>query len=165
MEITFAGAAREVTGSCHLLHINGRTIALDCGLFQGRRAEVASKNRELPIAVDALHAVVLSHAHIDHAGRLPFLVKEGFRKTIWATPATHDLCALMLMDSAHIQEKDAEHLARHGKEAIEPLYGQRDAAQTIGQMIGVPYDKSFVVAPGVEATFFDAGHILGSASV
>ena len=165
MEIIFAGAAREVTGSCHLLHINGHTIALDCGLFQGRRAEVASKNRELPVDVGVLDAVVLSHAHIDHCGRLPFLNKSGFRKTIWATPATRDLCAIMLMDSAHIQEKDAEHLARRGKECIEPLYDQRDAAQTIGQMNAVPYDRSFTVVPGVEAMFYDAGHILGSASV
>ncbi len=165
MEITFAGAAREVTGSCHLIHINGHTIALDCGLFQGRRAEAASKNRELPVDIDSLSAVVLSHAHIDHAGRLPLLVKAGFRKTIWATPATRDLSALMLVDSAHIQEKDAEHLARRGKEHLEPLYGQRDAAQTISQMNAVPYEKRFTIVPGVEATFHDAGHILGSASV
>lgn len=165
MEITFAGAAREVTGSCHLLRVNGQTIALDCGLFQGRRAEANVKNRELPVSVDELDAVILSHAHIDHAGRLPFLTKAGFRRTIWATPATRDLSAIMLMDSAHIQEKDAEHLTRHGKECIEPLYAQRDVAQVIGQMNAVPYERSFTVASGVDAMFYDAGHILGSASV
>src|SRR5262245_12918006 len=124
MELTFAGAAREVTGSCHLLHCNGQTIALDCGLFQGRRLESAEKNQQLPWPVENLDAVVLSHAHIDHAGRLPLLVRRGFSKTIWATPATRDLAAYMLVDSAHIQEKDAEHLSRHGKPYVEPLYDQ-----------------------------------------
>lgn len=165
MEITFAGAAREVTGSCHLLHVGGRTVALDFGLFQGRRAEADQKNRQLPIDVGQLDAIVLSHAHIDHSGRLPLAVREGFDKTIWTTPATRDLCAYMLMDSAHIQEKDAEHLARHKKSFIEPLYGQQDAAKTIGRMISVPYDRPFSVVPGVTATYVDAGHILGSASV
>ncbi len=165
MEVTFAGAAREVTGSCHLLRVGGRTVALDFGLFQGRRAEAEAKNRQLPIDVDALDAVVLSHAHIDHAGRLPLIVREGFRKTIWTTPATRDLCAYMLMDSAHIQEKDAEHLARHKKSFVEPLYGQRDAANAISQMNCVPYNRPFEVVPGVVATYVDAGHILGSASV
>ncbi|MFN8570444.1 MAG: MBL fold metallo-hydrolase [Gemmatimonadaceae bacterium] len=165
MEITFAGAAREVTGSCHLLRVAGRTIALDFGLFQGRRAEADAKNRQLPIDVEELDAVVLSHAHIDHSGRLPLIVRQGYRKTIWATPATRDLCAYMLMDSAHIQEKDAEHLARHQKSFVEPLYGQKDAANAIGQMNCVPYNRPFDVVPGVVATYVDAGHILGSASV
>jgi metallo-beta-lactamase family protein len=165
VELTFAGAAREVTGSCHLLHCNGRTIALDCGLFQGRRSEADAKNRELPLPVEELDAVVLSHAHIDHAGRLPLLCRHGFNKTIWATAATRDLSAYMLMDSAHIQEKDAEHLSRRGKPAVEPLYDQRDAARTLELMIGTPYEKAFEVVPGVTARFVDAGHILGSASV
>ncbi len=165
MELTFAGAAREVTGSCHILRVNGKAIALDCGLFQGRRSESSLKNRELPMPVDELDAVVLSHAHIDHAGRLPFLTKSGFRGTIWATPATRDLCSFMLMDSAHIQEKDAEHLSRKGKEYVEPLYRQHDVVSAIGQIHAVPYERTFAVVPGVEATFHDAGHILGSASV
>ena len=104
MEIEFSGAAREVTGSCHILRANGKTILLDCGLFQGRRRESAEKNARLPIPVDEIDAIVLSHAHIDHCGRLPFLVRQGYAKTIWATSATRDLCAIMLADSAHIQE-------------------------------------------------------------
>jgi len=165
MEITFAGAAREVTGSCHLVHTNGRTIALDFGLFQGRRSESDRKNRELPTDPGQLDAVVLSHAHIDHAGRLPLLVKSGFRGTIWCTPATRDLSAYMLADSAHIQEKDAEFLTRRRKEHAEPLYSMADAALTLEQMVSVPYDRPMEIFPGVRVTFVEAGHILGSASV
>jgi metallo-beta-lactamase family protein len=165
VEITFAGAAREVTGSCHLLHVNGRTVALDCGMFQGRRSESAEKNRTLPLPIENLDAVVLSHAHIDHSGRLPFLVAQGYGKTIWATSATRDLSAIMLADSAHIQEKDAEYLAKHKKGFIEPLYGIRHAVRAVELMVGVPYNKQFDVIPGVRGTYVDAGHILGSASV
>ena len=165
MEITFAGAAREVTGSCHLLHVNGHTVALDCGMFQGKRQETAEKNRRLPIPIEDLDAVVLSHAHIDHSGRLPFLVAEGYSQTIWATSATRDLSAVMLADSAHIQERDAEFLAKHRKDFVEPLYGIRHAVRTMELMVGVPYNKPFDVVPGVRATYVDAGHILGSASV
>ena len=165
MEITFIGAAREVTGSCHLLHVNGYTVALDCGMFQGKRSESAEKNRALPLPIADLDAVVLSHAHIDHSGRLPFLVAQGYTKTIWSTAATRDLCAVMLADSAHIQEKDAEFLARREKEFVEPLYGMRHAVRTMELMVGVPYNKPFDVVPGVRGTYVDAGHILGSASV
>ena len=165
MEITFAGAAREVTGSCHLLHVNGHTVALDCGMFQGKRSESTEKNRALPAPVGEIDAVVLSHAHIDHSGRLPFLVAQGYTKTIWATSATRDLCAVMLADSAHIHEKDAEFLARKGKEFVKPMYGLRHAVRTQELMVGVPYNKPFDVVPGVIGTYVDAGHILGSASV
>ena len=165
MEITFAGAAREVTGSCHLLHVNGHTVALDCGMFQGKRSESAEKNRTIPVPVADLDAVVLSHAHIDHSGRLPFLVAQGYSKTIWSTAATRDLCAIMLADSAQIQEKDAEFLAKRHKEFVEPLYGIRHAVRTMELMVGVPYNKPFDVVPGVTGTYVDAGHILGSASV
>ncbi|HKY98075.1 MAG TPA: MBL fold metallo-hydrolase [Gemmatimonadaceae bacterium] len=165
MEITFVGAAREVTGSCHLLHVNGHTVALDCGMFQGKRSESAEKNRALPLPIADLDAVVLSHAHIDHSGRLPFLVAQGYTKTIWSTAATRDLCAVMLADSAHIQEKDAEFLAKREKEFVEPLYGMRHAVRTMELMVGVPYNKPFDVVPGVRGTYVDAGHILGSASV
>jgi metallo-beta-lactamase family protein len=165
LEITFVGAAREVTGSCHLLHVNGYTVALDCGMFQGRRQESADKNRKLPIPIKDLDAVVLSHAHIDHSGRLPYLIAEGYSKTIWATSATRDLCAIMLADSAHIQEKDAEFLAKRRKDFIEPLYGMRHAVRTMDLMVGVPYNKMFDVVPGLRASYIDAGHILGSASV
>jgi metallo-beta-lactamase family protein len=165
LEITFVGAAREVTGSCHLLHVNGYTVALDCGMFQGKRSESAEKNKALPLPIADLDAVVLSHAHIDHSGRLPFLVAQGYTKTIWATAATRDLCAVMLADSAHIQEKDAEFLAKREKEFVEPLYGMRHAVRTMELMVGVPYNKPFDVVPGVRGTYVDAGHILGSASV
>ena len=165
MHVTFSGAAREVTGSHHLLTVGDHTIALDCGLFQGQRAMSREKNVRLPFPAERLSAAVLSHAHIDHAGRLPLLVKEGFTGTVWATAATRDLCAIMLADSAHIQEKDAEFLRRRGREAVEPLYGIRDVPPLMHQMVGLPYDKPFDVCPGVRATFVDAGHILGSASV
>lgn len=165
MEIQFIGAAREVTGSCHLVHVGGKTIALDCGLFQGHRAEAYEKNRVLPVDPDVLDAVVLSHAHIDHAGRLPLLAAHGFSKTIWATAATCDLAAVMLADSAHIQESDADFLERRHRKAVPPLYTMRDAAHVSDLMVGVPYGKTFDVVPGVRATFVDAGHILGSASV
>jgi metallo-beta-lactamase family protein len=165
MELTFAGAAREVTGSCHILRANGRTIVLDCGLFQGRRSDVGGKNRRLPLPVGDIDAVVLSHAHIDHAGRLPFLVAQGYRGRIHATVATRDLCVVMLADSAHIQEKDVDFLRRHGKPAEDPLYTLRDVSATLTQMTPHRYGERFEVAPGVHARFFDAGHILGSASV
>jgi metallo-beta-lactamase family protein len=134
-------------------------------MFQGKRSESAEKNRALPLPIADLDAVVLSHAHIDHSGRLPFLVAQGYTKTIWSTAATRDLCAVMLADSAHIQEKDAEFLAKREKEFVEPLYGMRHAVRTMELMVGVPYNKPFDVVPGVRGTYVDAGHILGSASV
>ena len=165
MDITFVGAAREVTGSCHLLRVGGRTVALDCGLFQGRRAPTRARNAQLPLPVEQLDAVVLSHAHIDHSGRLPFLAARGFAGTIWATSATRDLGEAMLADSAHIQEKDAEFLRRHHRDVEPPLYGMVDAVRAHELMAGIPYERTFEVVPGVRASFVDAGHILGSASV
>ena len=134
-------------------------------MFQGRRQEAAEKNRQLPLPIEKLDAVVLSHAHIDHSGRLPYLIAEGYSKTIWATSATRDLSAVMLADSANIQEKDAEFLAKRRKDFVEPLYGMRHAVRTMDLMVGVPYNRAFDVVPGVKATYIDAGHILGSASV
>ncbi len=165
MQLTFHGAAREVTGSCHIVQAHGRTILLDCGMFQGKRSDVRRKNLELPVPIDRLDAVVLSHAHIDHSGRLPLLVREGYAKAIHCTAATRDLCMPMLADSAHIQEKDAEFLAKRRKEVFEPLYGTRDVARTIDLMQSHAYGERFAVAPGMFVTFSDAGHILGSASV
>src|SRR5829696_6983138 len=165
VEIEFSGAAREVTGSCHIVRTNGRTILLDCGLFQGRRKESAEKNKRLPLPTSEIDAVVLSHAHIDHAGRLPFLVRHGYDRKIHTTSATRDLAAIMLADSAHIQEKDAEFLSRRNREAVEPLYSMVHATQTTQQMLGHTYDEWFEVLPGVRALYTDAGHILGSASV
>ena len=165
MEITFAGAAREVTGSCHIVQVNGKHVLLDCGLFQGRRQETQSKNLRLPMDVSRIDAVVLSHAHIDHAGRIPLLVREGYRGTVWCTAATRDLAVVMLADAAHIQEKDAEFLTRHRKDSVAPLYSMVDATRAADLMAGVPYRKTFDVTAGVRVTFVDAGHILGSASV
>lgn len=169
MHIEFSGAAREVTGSCHILRVGSgshqRTVLLDCGMFQGKRSESRAKNAKLPVPVDEIDAVILSHAHIDHAGRLPYLVAQGYKGTIWATAATRDLCAIMLADSAHIQEKDAEFLAKHRNEFIEPLYRAEDATRTIEQMVGMPMRKWFEVTDGVRALFTEAGHILGSASI
>jgi metallo-beta-lactamase family protein len=165
VEVEFVGAAREVTGSCHLVRANGATIALDCGLFQGRRQESREKNEQLPQSLASADAVVLSHAHIDHAGRIPFLVARGFRGPIYCTPATRDLCAIMLADSAHIQVKDAEYLERRGRAHAAPLYDQGAVVQTLNQMVSVPYNHPITVAPGAVATFHEAGHILGSASI
>jgi metallo-beta-lactamase family protein len=165
MEIEFFGAAREVTGSCHIVRTGGKTILLDCGLFQGKRRESEEKNLRLPVPVDEIDAIVLSHAHMDHAGRLPYLTSKGYDKTIWCTAATHDLAAIMLADSAHIQEMDAKYLSKRNRQAVQPLYDGDDARRAVERMVGVPYNKTVEVVPGVTATFTDAGHILGSASV
>jgi metallo-beta-lactamase family protein len=165
VKLTFHGAAREVTGSCHIVRHEGRTILLDMGLFQGKRSDVRAKNLALPVSPGEIAAVLLSHAHIDHAGRLPYLVRQGFRGPIYATGATKDLCQVMLMDSAHIQEKDAEFLAKRRKTFEEPLYLGADAEQTVQQMRQHDYGVPFDVVPGLSAKFLDAGHILGSASV
>lgn len=165
MQIEFAGADREVTGSCHIVRVNAKTVLLDCGLFQGRRSEAEVKNRALPCPIAEIDAVVLSHAHLDHSGRLPFLVKEGYSGPIHATKATADLCEIMLADSAHIQESDYEFLTRHGREVNEPLYGLRDAARVEELMERRSYDAWFDVCTDVRARFVEAGHILGSASV
>jgi len=165
MLIEFSGAAREVTGSCHILRVGTRTVLLDCGMYQGRRSESREKNERLPVPIEEIDAIILSHAHIDHSGRLPFLVSRGYKGTIWATAATRDLCAVMLADSANIQERDADYLERHGRPHAMPLYGIADATRTQEYMVGMPYHKWFEVTDGVRALFTDAGHILGSASV
>ncbi len=165
MDVTFLGAAREVTGSCHLVRVGSSAVALDFGMFQGRRSDSQEKNQTIPFPVNELTAVVLSHAHIDHSGRLPLLARHGYDGPIYATPATHDLCAIMLSDSAHIQQKDAEHLARSGRPAMPPLYDMSDVSKLMSRMVCVPYGVPFAVAPGVTGMFVDAGHILGSASV
>lgn len=169
MKIRFCGAAREVTGSKHLLEVNGKKILLDCGLFQGHRKEADAKNREVCVDPGKLDAVILSHAHIDHSGGLPLLVKNGYKGPIFSTFATRDLCNCMLLDSAYIQEKDVEFvnkkLAKKGQELVEPLYTLADAQQTLNQFYGVGYERAFVVTDGVVCSFYDAGHILGSSLI
>jgi metallo-beta-lactamase family protein len=165
LNVEFSGAAREVTGSCHIVRAAGRTVLLDCGAFQGHRLEADAKNRKLPVPVRDIDAIVVSHAHLDHTGRLPYLVAQGYAGPIFVTPATRDLSTALLADSAKIQEQDAGHLHRHGKPAIEPLYGVRDATLAIDRMQSHPLDEWFDVVPGIRAKYTEAGHILGSASV
>lgn len=163
------GAAQTVTGSKHLLRTRQATVLLDCGLFQGRRHEAREKNRTLDLDASAVDAVVLSHAHIDHSGALPVLVKRGFSGPIYATPATRDLCAVMLVDAALIQEADARYINkvidRDGADMdrVEPLYTESDTIPVLAQMLSLPYRRRQLVAPGVHVTFLDAGHVLGSA--
>src|SRR5262245_27406300 len=146
--VTFFGAARTVTGSMHLLEACGQLILLECGLFQGPRAEEYRRNREFPFRPKDIDAVVLSHAHIDHCGNLPNLVKQGFRGQIWCTPATRALAAVMLGDSAKIQEEDAEYLNRKrakGEPKIEPIYEGRHVYQTLLRLKAAPYDKEVTI--------------------
>lgn len=165
--LTFWGAAGQVTGSMHMLNAAGARILLDSGLFQGRRAEMRDLNAHLPFDPRRIDGIVLSHAHIDHTGRLPLLVAQGFHGPIYATPATRDLSAVMLADAAVIQEKDHQYLVRHGKAAPDsvPLYTQNDAVATQELMLGNPYRRLFHVRRNLAVEFIDAGHILGSASV
>lgn len=165
MKITSFGAAEEVTGTKHLLEINGRKILLDCGMFQGHRQESDQKNRHLGFAASEIDAVILSHAHIDHSGLLPMLGKLGYRGAIHATPATRDLCSVMLLDSAHIQKRDAEWLSKKHLAFVAPLYRDEDVQEIMRRFISVPYEMRFPVLPGVFLTFHDAGHVLGSAMV
>jgi metallo-beta-lactamase family protein len=166
--ITFWGAAGQVTGSCHLVQMHGRQVLLDAGLFQGRREESRRLNAELPFDPRQIDAVVLSHSHIDHSGRLPLLAARQYDGPIHATAATRDLCAVMLADSASIQESDFAHLQKRGRATPEstPLYTVADAIRVQELMHGHPYDREFQLDRlGMRATFRDAGHILGSASV
>ena len=166
MRLTFFGAAGEVTGSMYLLETAGKRILLDCGMFQGRREESRKKNENFPLAPADVDAIVLSHAHIDHAGRLPILRKRGYRGPIYCTSATKDLCAIMLADAGFIQEKDWQFLKRiHKNSQPEPLYTAEDGAAVPETMVGVPYEHATEIFPGIALTFYDAGHILGSASV
>jgi metallo-beta-lactamase family protein len=212
MKITFYGAVREVTGSMHLLTVGQDRILLDCGMFQGRRKEAQEKNRIMPVDPATLTNVVLSHAHIDHSGRLPVLMKQGFNGRIFSTSATADACAYLLLDAAHIQESDASYLnyktlrthliqqkggahgskkhkgdtreickilkknrhkldvetidrlmKDHGIEAVRPIYTIGDAEDTLDIFDGYPYQHPFSAGKGITCTFYDAGHILGSA--
>jgi len=169
MEIRFWGAARTVTGSMHLLTINNQQLLLDCGMYQGKRSEAYDRNKHLPFDAKSVEACILSHAHIDHSGVLPILVKNGFDGSIYATSATRDLCAAMLLDSARIQESDVRYVnkrrAEKGEEPFKPLYTQDDAVEALKHFVAVEYHRPFQPLPGVTAMFRDSGHILGSAMV
>jgi len=167
MKLTFHGAARTVTGSMHLVEANGVRLLLDCGLFQGRRKESYERNLNFPFDPASIDAVILSHAHIDHSGNIPNLVKQGFQGPIWCTPATRDLCVAMLRDSGYIHEHDVFYLNKHrrrkGLPPVEPLYTRQDADAALPAFVTIGYGRPFPVVPGVRLTFLDAGHILGSA--
>ena len=167
MLIRFIGAARTTTGSMHLIQANGRAVLLDCGLYQGRRKEAFERNRHLHLDPGAVDAVVLSHAHIDHSGNLPTLVRRGFRGPIYATPATIDLCDIMLRDSAHLQVRDVEYVnrkrARRGQKPFEPLYLPEDVERVMKQFTPVAYEETADLGGGLSVRFHDAGHLLGSA--
>lgn len=166
-KLTFWGAAGQVTGSMHLLEAAGARILLDAGLFQGHRAEAAALNANLPFDPRRIDAVVVSHAHMDHIGRLPLLVRHGYHGPIYATPATRDLCAVMLPDAAHIQESDARFLVKRGKKGpeSEPLYNLADALAVQDLIVGLPYQRIHYLRKNLAFEYTDAGHILGSASV
>jgi metallo-beta-lactamase family protein len=169
MKITFDGATQTVTGSQHLLNINGSNLLLDCGFFQGKRQESYQHNRNFPFDPSRIDALVLSHAHIDHSGNLPNLVKQGFNGAIYTTPATAHLANLMLIDSGHIQEADVEFVnkrkLKNREPPVEPLYTQVEAALVAQYFSPVGYDQPFSPVPGVTARILDAGHILGSGAV
>jgi metallo-beta-lactamase family protein len=166
MRVTFLGAVRTVTGSMHLVETGATRMLLDCGLFQGRRDDADRINSRVPVDAAGLEAVVLSHAHLDHCGNLPTLVRAGFRGPIYCTPATRDLTELVLRDSAKVQHQDARHVtklrARAGLPPVTPLYAAADVDRTIPHLHPVPYHEPFRVG-AARVTFYDAGHILGSA--
>ena len=166
MKLTFFGAARAVTGSCHCVECGGKKILVDCGLQQGRDER---DNQELDFAAGYIDAVVVTHAHIDHSGRIPLLVKQGFTGNIYCTRLTGQLLSIMLRDSAHIQESDAQWQNQKGKRAgeepVEPLYTVHDAEEAVKRIVTCEYGTTLQIVDGVKVRFVDAGHLLGSASV
>ena len=162
------GAAQEVTGSKHIFEIDGRSFMVDCGAFQGKRKASDEKNRNFDIAADKIESVILTHGHYDHCGLLPVLTKKGYNGNIYATPATRDIANLVMMDSARIQARDAEFLAKQANKKGEkftwkPLFDEDDVVRTANQIISLSYNRKMYIAPDVQLEFFDAGHILGSA--
>ncbi len=166
MKIAFLGAAHEVTGSCTVIYANGKTIMVDCGMEQGPDIY---ENCNLPLAPSQIDCVLLTHAHIDHSGKIPALTAAGFRGKIYTTRATERLCGIMLLDSAHIQESEAKwrnrKAKRAGGELYEPLYTTEDAKKALKQFVGCDYNKTYEISKGIKASFIDAGHLLGSASI
>ena len=169
MKLTFLGAAGAVTGSCYLLQTSRHTLLLECGQVQGSAAEEALNRLPLPVPPDSIDAVVLSHAHIDHSGRLPLLHREGYDGPIYTHEATRALCGVMLRDSAYLHEKDADwenrKRRRKGLPLVKPLYTQADAERVMGQFVGLDFLERKEILPGIEVRLNDAGHILGSAIV
>ena len=162
------GAAQEVTGSKHIFEVDGRSFMIDCGAFQGKRAESDKKNRDFDFAPDKIESVILTHAHYDHCGLLPILTKNGYKGNIYATPATRDLANIVMMDSARIQARDAEYLRKQANKKGEkfnwrPLFTEDDCVKAANQIISLSYNRQMYIAPDVQLEFFDGGHILGSA--
>lgn len=166
MILTFLGAAHEVTGSCHYIEVGGKKAIIDCGMEQGKDIYV---NQELPVLAGEIDYIFLTHAHIDHSGLIPLMVKRGFQGQIFATKATCELCNIMLRDSAHIQEFEAKWKSRKakraGREVTEPIYTMDDAAKACELMVALEYDKESVICDEIKVKFMDAGHLLGSASI
>jgi len=165
MKLEFFGAAAEVTGSCHILHVDGKKVLLDCGLIQGSRRDEERNRDPFPFDATAIDAVVLSHAHLDHCGRLPLLVKRGFRGPVFAQEASCELVAILLADAAHLAERDAAYRSRKTGKKVKPLYTFAEGEKVIRQMRGRKYREIFRVIKGVKVRFRDAGHILGSCVV
>ncbi len=166
MKIRFLGAAREVTGSKHLITTkSGKRILLDCGMFQGKGLETDAMNRNLGFNPGEIDHIILSHAHIDHSGLIPYMYRLGFRGSVICTSATRDLCAIMLADSGHIQEMDARMFNKRrfkkGLEPIEPIYTRQDAVRCMELFIGIPYERKFYFDENIKLKFFDTGHLLG----
>ncbi len=169
MKIQFCGAAQTVTGSQYLIKVNGQNLLLECGMYQGHRKDTYDRNRNFYYDPTTLDAVILSHAHIDHSGNLPHLIKHGYQGPIYCTPPTASLADIMIRDSGHIQEADAaylnKHRARKGLPPVEPLYTLEDAEEVNQYFRPIHYDTPFEPVNGVTATLVEAGHILGSAAV
>ncbi|HKG75512.1 MAG TPA: MBL fold metallo-hydrolase [Aestuariivirgaceae bacterium] len=169
LNLSFHGAARTVTGSCYLLETGAHRLLIDCGMFQGSKTESALNYRAFPVEQSSVDAMLLTHAHIDHCGLIPKLVKHGFRNRIHATEATVDLCSIMLPDSGHVQETEVRQLnarnARRGRPLVEPIYGVAEAEAAMNQFAAIGYRTWFEPVPGVRARCWNAGHLLGSASI
>lgn len=172
MRLLFLGGVRTVTGSMHVLEMKGHRLLLECGLYQGHRRESIQRNRLLPFPFDVsmIDSAILSHAHIDHAGNFPTLAKKGFDQNIYSTPATRDLCSIMLRDAAYLQEQDAEFINRHKLYdpefgPVAPLYDEEDVHKAMGQYVSVDYHRPFDVSDQIKAKFLDAGHVLGSSVI
>ena len=169
MKITFYGAAQTTTGSMHLVEANGKRILLDCGLYQGHRKEAFEKNRNMPVDPAKIDAVILSHAHIDHSGNLPQLVRHGFNGKVFARQSTADLCSVLLKDSCFLQRRDLEYVNKkrraQGKHLFEPLYEEEDVDALMTHMVPIHMREPREIFKGITLTFYNAGHILGSALV
>ena len=169
MNIQFFGACQEVTGSCYLIEVGNSKILIECGMFQGVSENEQRNNDEFPFSVTELDAVIISHAHLDHSGRLPILIKAGFRGAIYTHHATVELCAIMLKDSGYIHEKEAQwqnkKRQRKGLELVSAMYTVSDAENTLPYLVGIDYHQEIEVCPQAKLTLRDAGHIIGSAII